>query len=291
LYQDDYFIDLTAGGRLPLQNERARHLLVGVEQEVPEWGLLARVEGYYKVFDRMIVGRLESEDERLARVATYDFPVDLQSSVPSAAQITSEPVNDGRGHAYGFDVYLELKPKGALDMSGWVSYTYGLGKQTAYGHTFPGDYDRRHAVSLVALVPMGPSFNLSVTARVASGTPRTPYVGVRVADQPDIADVDGDGNRAERIPVRDAKGKFVYTSAWSGVEQLNSRWRSDFSRCDARFAWTPKQGRHFSLYLDVFNIFARNNVLGHEQSPNSNTPERSIDGLPIVPSLGMHVRF
>ena len=79
LLQADHFTDLTAAGRLDLRPERATHVLVGIDRDVAP-GLLGRVELYYKSFSDLIVGRLETEDERLARLARYDFPPVLQSS-------------------------------------------------------------------------------------------------------------------------------------------------------------------------------------------------------------------
>ncbi len=52
---------------------------------------MARVEAYWKRFDRMIAGRLETEAERTARLATYAFPADLAGSVPTTPLITTVP--------------------------------------------------------------------------------------------------------------------------------------------------------------------------------------------------------
>src|SRR6185295_16831668 len=101
----DHFTDLTAAGRLDLGSERATHVLVGVDRDIAP-GLLGRVELYYKGFSDLIVGRLETEDERLARLARYDFPPALQSTLPTAPLITSVPGNDSRGKAYGLDFFL-----------------------------------------------------------------------------------------------------------------------------------------------------------------------------------------
>ena len=56
-------------------------------------GLSLRIEGYYKGFDDLIVGRLETEEERLERISRYDFPPEFADSIPTEAQITSNAIN------------------------------------------------------------------------------------------------------------------------------------------------------------------------------------------------------
>ena len=66
-----------------------------------------RLEGYYKRFtdaaDRPARIRQPSAWPALAR---YDFPADLAASIPVDPIITTVPTNDGRGRAYGFDVFV-----------------------------------------------------------------------------------------------------------------------------------------------------------------------------------------
>ena len=73
LLQSDYFVDLSNADSIGLRSERARHALVSVERQMPG-GLVARVEGYYKRFDHLLLGRQETPEETRARLATYDFP-------------------------------------------------------------------------------------------------------------------------------------------------------------------------------------------------------------------------
>ncbi|MGH9885870.1 MAG: TonB-dependent receptor plug domain-containing protein, partial [bacterium] len=185
LVQADYFVDLTAPGPLALQSERARHALLSLERDLPG-GVLLRTAAYYKRFDRMIVGRLETPEETAARITEYDFPAALAANVPHDPFITTFPTNDARGHAYGFDVYVSrLARQAPTRLTGWASYTYGVATRDAYGRSFPFDYDRRHAVTAVANLRLTPKLTLSTTGRLASGFPRTPVLGLRVASAPD----------------------------------------------------------------------------------------------------------
>ncbi len=143
LLQAAHFTDLTAAGRLDLRPERATHVVVGLDRNFSP-GVLGRVEAYYKGFSDLIVGRLETEDERLARVARYDFPAVLQPRIPTAPLITSVPTNDSRGKAYGLDFFLSradgpTRPR----LTGWVSYSLSQTQQEIYGRSVPFSYDWR----------------------------------------------------------------------------------------------------------------------------------------------------
>jgi hypothetical protein len=299
LVQSDYFLDLSRAGTLPLDSERSVHAVLGLERDLAP-GLLARVEGYFKTFDRLIVGRLETEAERSARVAGYDFPADLRPSVPGAAQITTEPVNGGRGAAYGFDVYVARRPI-AVDtrLTGWASYTYGVARRDLYGRRLPFEYDRRHALSAVAAFRAGGKVELSATARVASGFPYTPIRGLRVSAVADAADADGDGSRLELRPERDAEGRLVYTSDRGGVSNLGSARLPVFARVDFRASLRPKgAGGRWLFYVDVINLLDRDNVGAYQESlvydPSSDRPRLVLEpgqGVPFLPSLGVRFRF
>src|SRR6185295_11250904 len=130
------------------QSERSLHVIGAIERSLTS-SVTARVETYFKTFDRLIVGRLETPAENAARVATYAFPAAIAASVPSAPIITTNPVNGATGRAYGFDVYVEKPAQSKLTrdrLSGWASYTFGVADITSYGRQYPFDYDRRHSV-------------------------------------------------------------------------------------------------------------------------------------------------
>ena len=141
---------------------------------------------------------LETEEERLERVGRYDFPDDLQWSVPAAPIITSFPGNDGRGESWGFDVFVQKRPGPGARLSGWASYTYGRAWRDQYGLELPFDYDRRHALSLVGNWRISEKFQLAATLRAFSGFPRTPVLGLRVsAEEEEIGlDIEEHGNEA-----------------------------------------------------------------------------------------------
>jgi hypothetical protein len=253
---------------------------------------MARAEAYYKTYSDLMIGRLETEAERSTRLAQYDFPVELQGSVPSKAIITSYPTNDGTGRAYGFDLFLSrTAPAGRKGLTGWASYTFGIANRTAYGRNYPFEYDRRHAVSLVGSYRFSPKLDVAVTTRLASGFPRTPALRLRVAATEDA--------RGRLVPARDASGLLVYTVDAGGVDNLNTARLPLFARVDVRTTFRPRgvTGR-WELYLDVINALNRKNA-GEirsqlEYDPGSDSPRiTEVKGaaIPLLPSFGLRVRF
>jgi hypothetical protein len=299
LLQSDYFVNLSDANALGLRSERAWHGLVGLERTFGP-GLVARAEGYYKRFDRLIVGRLETPSELAARVATYDFPGSLAEQLPSAPQITSVPGNDGTGRAYGVELYLARQARSATDrVSGWASYTWGRAETTAYGRTFPSDYDRPHALSLVGNYRLSRLIELGSTVRVQSGFPYSVPIGVRVATVEDTGDADGDGNRTEQVPRRDALGLPVWTADFGGVGNLNSARLPLFARVDLRVNFRPRwHNDRWLLYVDVINLLNRKNTSGLSPEllydPTSDRPlvtTKRDTSLGLLPSIGVRFKF
>ena len=289
LIQSDYFFDLSPAVVANLRHERATHLVTGFEKDLGT-DTLFRLEGYYKTFADLIVGGLEAEAERRARVARYDFPANLEAGVPTAARITSAPVNGGGGTAYGVDAYLVRSDPGAR-LAGWLSYAWGRAERDTYGLRYPFEYDRRHAFNAVGRYRLGRSWSVAATAQVATGFPYTPAVGVRVA-----AEEDG---RGRLVPARDAAGALVYTVDLGGLDALQRGRLPNYARVDLRIANQPggPSGR-WSWYIEVINLLNRDNPVELETSlahdPEGRVPrivESPTAGFPIIPSFGVRLRF
>ncbi len=288
LIQSDYFFDLSAAALGGLRHERATHLVTGYEKDLGADTLL-RVEAYHKAFDDLIVGRLETEAERRARVSRYDFPAALGASVPTAPRITTTPVNGGGGRAYGIDAYL-VRSDPAARLAGWLSYAWGRADRETYGLRYPFEYDRRHAVNAVGRYRLG-RWSIAATAQAATGFPYTPAVGVRAA-----ADED---DRGRLVPARDADGAPVYTLDFGGLDALQRGRLPYYARIDLRIARQPAgpTGR-WSWYIEVINLLNRDNPVEFEtglaHDPDRPLPrivERPTAGFPIIPSFGVRFRF
>jgi hypothetical protein len=292
LIQSDYFVDLSGDLGRSLLYERATHAVVSLERDLGA-GLLARVEGYWRGFDDLIVGRLETEEERLARIAQYDFPAELASSVPTEAIITSFPVNGATGDSWGFDVFVQKRPTPGARLTGWASYAWGRAERDVYGRSLPFEYDRRQAASLVGSWRISPKWELGATARAFSGFPRTPVLGLRVA-----AD---EAEAGRLVPALDAEGRYVYETQSGGVENLNTERLPFFFRLDLRLSWRPRgaAGR-WLFYLDVINATNRDNVgqldprLAYDPGSALDQPRLSLEptaAIPFLPSIGVRFRF
>ena len=294
LAQSDYVLDLT--DEADLRSERATQTSVGVERDLPG-GIALKVEGYYKWFSNLLIGQLETEPARLARVSRYDFPLNLQSSIPREPLITTIPANDGRGDAYGFDVFVSRA--GGSRVSGWASYTWGKTTRDAYGRHYAFEYDRRHAFSMVGAYRFSPRWELATTIRVASGFPRTAPIGVRVAAAEDVDDRDGDLLTDELLPDRDAIGRLIYEVDFGSVGNLNGARLPVFARVDLRATWRPRgaTGR-WEFYAEIINLLDRQNAGALdprlEYDPTADQPrivEERDQSIPRLPTVGVRFRF
>ena len=295
LLQSDYFVDLTGTGALNLRSERSWHGILSVERNLGA-AFVARLEGYVKTFDRMLVGRLETPEQVSARVSAYRFPAELSSSIPATAQVTSAPSNDGSGRATGFDLYVSRRARSSTDrLTGWASYTFGRAHTNAYGRSYPFDYDRRHAFSAVTSYQLSRLLELAVTARLASGFPRPPALGLRVAGTERL-----DASGATIVePDRDADGRLVYSVDLGSVDNLNSARLPLFARVDTRLTFRPGwMDRRWQIYLEVINITNRNNAgtldATLEYDPTGDRPKVVLKreaGIPLLPTFGLRVRF
>jgi hypothetical protein len=297
LAQSDYVLDFS--DESVLRSERATQVSAAVERDLPGVVTL-KIEGYYKRFTDLLIGRLETEEARLARVARYDFPLNLQPDIPRDPLITTVPSNDGRGQAYGFDVFVSrTSPPAGARVSGWASYTWGRTNRDAYGRRYDFEYDRRHAFTMVAAYRFSPKWELATTTRVASGFPRTPALGVRAAAIEDTADRDGDGVTDELLPDRDELGRLIYEVDFGSVANLNQARLPVFARVDLRATWKPRgtAGR-WEFYAEIINLLNRENAGAIEPrleyDPTANQPrivEERDQSIPLLPTVGVRFRF
>ena len=299
LIQSDYVLDLTGDGAKHLRSEESLQSSIGLEHDLAGVATL-RVEGYYKRLSQQLIGRLETDAERRTRLAQYDFPASLASSVPTDPIITTLPTNDGSGHAYGFDLFVSRPTVPAsARVRGWASYTWGHADRQAYGRTYPFEYDRRHAFSAVASYRLSDRWEIGSTTRIASGFPRTAAFGLRVASTADTGDRDRDGNVTELVPALDTSGALIYTVNFGGVSNLNNARLPVFAREDARMTWRPRGARgRWEIYLEVINLLNRKNAGALdprlEYDSTSDRPkivETPDQGIPRLPSVGVRFRF
>jgi hypothetical protein len=299
LLHSDYFLDLSDEFRSRLGEERALHLVLGLARS---WrgGVSASLEGYYRGFSHLVVGRLENDKERAARLAQYDYPTDLQWGLPREPIITSVPEDGAEGRAYGVLASVSRDDQPERRLTGWMAYAWGVADRTAYGRTYPFDYDRRHALTAVGYYRFSGKLELGVTGRVASGLPTSPPRGVLVLGAKDVGDRDRDGNRDELLPARDDGGRLIYVADAGGVDTLNSTRLPTYVRVDARLSFSPRgpAGR-WLFYAEALNVLNRRNASSYDWDirldPGAPRPRVEVgegqDGIPLLPTVGVRVRF
>ncbi|MEI9951592.1 MAG: TonB-dependent receptor [Pseudomonadota bacterium] len=184
------------------------------------------------------------------------------SSSPLIAQAL---VNAGEGRSYG--AQFLLRHELAKGFFGWVAYTILRSERRDAGSSSWRlfDFDQTHVFTALASYDLGKGFDVGVRGRYASGYPRTPVVGSYF-----------DSRTATYQPVLGAK---------------NSIRIPEFLELDVRVAKRFKmQSSSLEIYLDVQNVTNRKNP--EEIAYNADyTQRRYIEGLPILPVLGVKWEF
>ena len=168
-------------GRPPAQ--RAGRPGVGRPRTRYRWrGASVRIEGYYKASSRLLIGRLETDGERQARLAQYDFPADarLERAGRSDHHVDADQRRQ-RPRLRLRPVRLAHDGAGECPCARLGELHLGTGEREAYGRIYPFEYDRRHAFSAVG------SYRL------------TQSLGARVDDPPGVRfSADAAARRARR---------------------------------------------------------------------------------------------
>jgi hypothetical protein len=176
--------------------------------------------------------------------------------------------DEGYGRVYGGD--LLLKHESQKWVYGWIAYT--LLKSERQDH--PGDpfrpfqYDQTNILTMVLGTHLPLDFDVGVRFRWVTGNPDTSQLAGGQA----VFDADRDSY----YPGAHA----AYSSRLPDFVQLDVR-------VDKRFVF---KGWILGLYLDVSNVTNRANVEGWAYSYDFSR-RAPINGLPILPSLGLRASF
>ncbi|HET6337479.1 MAG TPA: TonB-dependent receptor [Polyangiales bacterium] len=169
-----------------VQNNRAIHLSLGIEQELAP-GFEVSIEGFYKRLDNLVVAR--SDETRL---------------------IGARFENTGEGRVLGAETLLKYKPEGGR-FFGWIAYTLSRSERrdvaTEQYRTF--SYDQTHILSAVGNLGLGRGWTLGARFRFISGMPYTPYLG-------GVVDLDA----GAYAPIESAR---LYSARLDAFHQLDLR--------------------------------------------------------------------
>jgi len=304
------------GFRVSLQNvkalgiraERAAHFLASVERKLDtQWTL--RVDGYYKSLQNLLVPQLG--DTTWLVVANRDS-VGVRTELQQTKYFTFQPRNNANGFSRGLEILLEKRADGSSQLNGWVGYAYALvrGTEPDNGRFFLR-YDQRHTITAVAEWRLGRKWQLDARWQAGSGFPyqRTVYTVEVVEDvnRNGRLDVYEDRNLnglLDRGEDRNGNGKLDLVNPQTGLPDERTIEMSDdirnragnnrlpwTSRLDLRLSYFPKfWNANWVFYLDVINAYNHKNVQDINYDPKTKRDE-PIYGIPLVPTVGVSVRF
>ncbi len=186
----------------------------------------------------------------------------------------------GKGRAYGAEFYLK-KNRGVVN--GWVSYTLAKTERQVEGinggNWYPSRFDRRHSLTVVALIDPKSSvagqpgrWNFSATFTLASGTPATFPSGK--FEYQGFADGYFQGRNNYRIPVYD---RLDVAATLKGKQRVGKRKEDN---------WV------FSIY----NVYARKNPFSVYFRPDPDHPlvtqaVRYSVFATLIPSVTYNFKF
>lgn len=245
-----------------------------VEDGVTHFSRAERDEQYVLGIDHKFDGltvKLEAYDRRLLRLDPEY--VNLESSFDVFPEAGNDRVliNPVKGYAKGMEVSASSN-RGPIQ---WLaSYALASSRDIVSGVSVPSPYDQRHSIHVDASASPHPGWRVSAAWEFHSGWPATPITfGLDTL-------VDGSHH------VRAQYGIF------------NSTRIGPYHRLDLRLSNDRRLGPgKLSVYLDVFNVYGRNNPrgLGYTvadwNAAEVVVSQRSKLQLPRIPTLGVSWTF
>jgi len=213
-------------------------------------------------------------DWRLSRaaLATVEVFAKRYDRLPVApARGAYELVADGEGDVRGFEVFLQQR---LLDRwYGLASYSWSRSERSDRIHgTFRDEWDTPHVVTLLGGVRPGRGFELSARWRYLSGRPYT-----RLSPRFEVA---ADGR------VTPGSGYWVGFEAGYNGDRLPA-----YHRLDVRVDHRTQLGRfHLVTFLDLENVYDRDNVLTQRYSHAAAAPE-AVFQWKLLPVVGASLEF
>jgi hypothetical protein len=201
---------------------QSTHYVTGLEF-IPRNDWRITVEGFYKTYSNVPLSVRDG--------------ISLANQGTNFGAIGNEAVtSNGRGRAYGFEVFLQKKLQNGIFAT--LSYTYVLSEFTNRNGEFaPSAWDSRHLFSGILGRKFKRGWEMGLKYRFAGGVPYTPF----------------DLISSQRNYVATGQGVLDYT-------QINTQRIEAFNQFDFRIdkKWNFKKFT-FDLYMDIINAFVVRN--------------------------------
>ncbi|MEO5929960.1 MAG: TonB-dependent receptor [Candidatus Kapaibacterium sp.] len=295
LFDRQTYFDLTSPAVADLKAEQSTHYVLGIEHLLDqEWQV--RVEGYYKSFSDLIVQQKLVGTKYISTQKPGGNPIYGTGWTDPVAMtgdsLTSIPVNDATGAAYGVEFLLQkIGTTADSKWSGWFGYTLAWADRYRDGVTFPFNFDQRHTVNLVLSYKANKWLEVGTSFQFGSGFPYTPPKGFGPVV---VMNTDSVGVKHPGIGTN-IFGETLFTIDRGGVADINSARLPIYHRLDVRATFYRNWWNlDWALYLDVINIYNHRNILSRSYSVDKETASlkmREVTMLPILPTLGVSVKF
>jgi hypothetical protein len=233
----------------------ADHLVAGAEKWFAN-GMRLSAEAYYK---RM--GNLLETDLYFDPTDHPDF--DPLNCYPLSLADANARIRSGSGRAAGIDLALRAG-------IGWVGYGLSVARRQFLGYEFYPVYDSRHSINAGGTLSLGRGWSAALQWVFRTGFPDTGPVGWH-------QEVIEDPTRGIRY------------FRWVPVQAEGLRYPA-YHRLDAGIEKSFRLRRvELTCYLEVFNVYARRNVLWYSYTNGEREPYVL---MPVpLPSIGIRGRF
>ncbi len=223
------------------------------------------IAGYEHLFADGSRARIEPYYKHYPYLLVFNEELDI-------ADATGNIFSPGAGRAWGADFSIE---KASGNLTGWVSYSLAFSRFISDTLEFYTNFDRRHNLNVLGTYDLGKNWRVNAHFTFASGMP---YAGTL-----------GRYRMWYWDPVRQE-----WRYQWMTIEaDRNSLRFPAYHRLDigASKAWEFRWGT-LTVRADIINLYNHKNVMLYYYDLSNEPPvQRSVNMIPLFPSVGVEVRF